>query len=137
MPRPVKEDPRDRFKTFRFTEAELARLEARARASGRTVSSYARMLILDGHARDDPEEGLPEATTKGRTVMPVRAPAPAGIAARRTSEAVRRLAEEMRRIGVNLNQIAHRMNEQRIPPPRELTMLLDQIRAYVRQVYEP
>jgi hypothetical protein len=54
---------------------------------------------------------------------------------RRPSEeyALRRLAEEMRRVGVNLNQIARRMNEQRTPPPRELTMLLDDIRAYVGQ----
>jgi hypothetical protein len=43
----------------------------------------------------------------------------------------------MRKVGVNLNQIARRMNEQRIPPPHELTMVLDEIRTYVRQVQEP
>ena len=29
------------------------------------------------------------------------------------------------------------MNELRIPPPRELVMLLDEIRTYVRQAREP
>jgi hypothetical protein len=135
MPRPVKDDPRDRFKTFRFTEAELARLEARARASRRTVSSYVRMLVLDGHARDGPDGDRPAAVPQGKTGPP--AVAPVGVAQRRTSDAMRRLAEEMRRVGVNLNQIARRMNEQRTPPPRELTMLLDQIRAYVREAREP
>ena len=51
--------------------------------------------------------------------------------------AARALAEQLRRVGVNLNQIARRMNEQSIPPPPELGMLLDEIRAYVRQVREP
>src|ERR1043165_7518052 len=47
MPRPLKEDPRDVFKTFRFTHAEVTRLEGRARASGRNLSSYVRMLLLE------------------------------------------------------------------------------------------
>jgi hypothetical protein len=46
------------------------------------------------------------------------------------------LAEQMRKVGVNLNQIARRMNEQRSPPPRQLTVLLDEIRSYVRQARE-
>lgn len=117
MPRPVKDDPRDRFKTFRFSEAEINRLQARARASGRTLSSYVRRVLLDSQA---------EAAGGGN---PLR-----GVPRRPSEEyALRRLAVELRRVGVNLNQIARRMNEQRIPPPRELTMLLDDIRGYVRQ----
>jgi hypothetical protein len=130
MPRPVKDDPRDRFKTFRFTEAEVTRLQARARASGRTLSSYVRRVLLDSQAEAAGEAvgsgnpgGLP-GKGRGRKSAP-----------RRPGEeyALRRLAEELRRVGVNLNQIARRMNEQRTPPPRELTMLLDDIRAYVGQ----
>jgi DNA-binding transcriptional MerR regulator len=117
MPRPVKEDPRDCFKTFRFTEAEITRLEGRARAAGRTLSAYVRMTLLDR-----PEDRAGPASTAG---------------ARRFDRRERMLAEQMRKVGVNLNQIAHRMNEQRIPPPRELTMLLDEIRHYVRQAREP
>jgi hypothetical protein len=134
MPRPVKDDPRDRFKTFRFTEAEVARLEARARASGRTLSSYVRRMLVDGNA-----EAAAEAAASRKADAGTGNGNPKNSAPRRPGGdyAIRRLAEEMRRVGVNLNQIARRMNEQRIPPPRELTMLLDDIRAYVRQVREP
>jgi hypothetical protein len=134
MPRPVKDDPRDRFKTFRFTEAEVARLEARARASGRTLSSYVRRMLVDGHA-----ETAAEAAGHANPDARAGNGYPKNSAPRRPGGdyAIRRLAEEMRRVGVNLNQIARRMNEQRIPPPRELSMLLDDIRAYVRQVREP
>ena len=131
MPRPVKDDPRDRFKTFRFSEAEITRLQARARASGRTLSSYVRRVLLDSQAEaagsGNPEGGLPT-NDQGRITAP-----------RRPGEeyALRRLANELRRVGVNLNQIARRMNEQRIPPPRELTMLLDDIRVYVRRAQQP
>jgi Bacterial mobilisation protein (MobC) len=123
MPRPVKDDPRDRFKTIRFSEAEITRLQARA--SGRTLSSYVRRVLLESAAEAVNEagpDGEPSATGRGRITAP-----------RRPGEeyALRRLAEEMRRVGVNLNQIARRMNEQRTPPPRELTMLLDDIRSYV------
>jgi Bacterial mobilisation protein (MobC) len=127
MPRPAKDDPRDRFKTFRFTEAEITRLQARARASGRTLSSYVRRVLLDSQAEaagsGNPADGLP-GNGRGRKTR-----------SRRPGQeyALHRLAEEMRRVGVNLNQIARRMNEQRTPPPRELTMLLDDIRAYVGQ----
>lgn len=47
MPRPIKDDPRDCFKTFRFTEAEVTRLETRARASGVSLSAYVRGKVLD------------------------------------------------------------------------------------------
>jgi hypothetical protein len=134
MPRPVKDDPRDRFKTFRFTEAEIARLEARARASGRTLSSYVRRVLLDGQA-----EAAGEAAGSRNPDAGAGNGHPTNTAPRRPGGdyAIRRLAEEMRRVGVNLNQIARRMNEQRTPPPRELTMLLDDIRAYVRKAREP
>src|ERR1700692_2493234 len=134
MPRPVKDDPRDRFKTFRFTEAEVARLEARARASGRTLSSYVRRMLVDGNAEA-------AAGAAGHANPDARAGNghPKNSAPRRPGGdyAIRRLAEEMRRVGVNLNQIARRMNEQRIPPPRELTMVLDEIRTYVREARCP
>jgi hypothetical protein len=140
MPRPIKDDPRDCFKTFRFTEAEIARLEARARATGRTLSSYVRMAVLDGHGweaasggRAEPE-AVPVRRGRKRQAHPLSAEA-AGLPGE--DFATLMLAEQMRRVGVNLNQIAKRMNEQRIPPPRELTRLLAEIRAYVRQVNEP
>ena len=57
MPRPVKDDPRDRFKTFRFTEAEIARLHKQARASGRTLSSYVRTILLNGQGPDTASNG--------------------------------------------------------------------------------
>ena len=63
MPRPAKDDPRDRFKTFRFTEAEITRLQARARASGRTLSSYVRRVLLESQAEaagsGNPADALP------------------------------------------------------------------------------
>ena len=119
MPRPVKEDPRDCFKTFRFTQAEATRLEGRARAAGRSLSAYVRLLLLE-------RPGGEEATGPAHRDSP-HAP----------DRRQRILAEQMRKVGVNLNQIARRMNEQRIPPPRELVMVLDEIRTYVRQVRYP
>ncbi len=121
MPRPVADDPRDCFKTFRFTARELTRIEARARANGQTVSTYARAAIL---GRGDPEAAA--TAPRASSTTPPRAGA-----------AARMLTDQIRRIGTNLNQIAHRMNELRIPPPRELTMLLDDIRALVRKAREP
>lgn len=120
MPRPVKDDPRDCFQTFRFTEGEITRLRARARASGRSLSAYVRMILLEAQ-----EPGLgghqPQRERRGQLS---------------DQPAVQALAEQMRRVGVNLNQIAHRMNEQRSPPPRELIPVLSEIRAYVRRAHE-
>ena len=127
MPRPTKENRRDRFKSFRFNDAEIARLRARARAAGCTLSSYVRARLLEAPG---PEPGPVER----RKVHALSAEAT------RRSEADfgrRALAEQMRRVGVNLNQIAKRMNAERIPAPRELTSLLNDIRAYVRQAREP
>ena len=142
MPRPVKDDPRDRFKTFRFTQAEITRLQGRARAEGMTFSNYVRTRALD-LPRTDPWSGASEDLPGSRTRVTGTYGA-ASFAAnergagdrRRPSFAIRSLAEQLRRIGVNLNQIAHRMNELRIPPPRELTMVLDEIRDYVRKIRE-
>jgi hypothetical protein len=133
MPRPVKDDPRDRFKTFRFTEAEIARLEGRARASGRTLSSYVRRALLDGRA-----EAAAEAADSRKSDAGAGNGHPNNRAPRRPGGdyAIRRLAEEMHRVGVNLNQIARRMNALGIPPPRELTMAIDDIRTYVRRARE-
>jgi hypothetical protein len=126
MPRPAKDDPRDCFKSFRFTEAEIGRLEARARASGLTLSAYVRGKIFDPSDSDatpgaDPLRTHPEGSPRRR----------------RADYATRMLAEQLRRVGTNLNQIAHRMNEQRIAPPRELTLVLDKIRALVREARVP
>src|ERR1041385_1188536 len=127
MPRPAKDDPRDCFRSFRFTEAEITRLNARARAAGQTLSSYVRDRILD-HP-EEPEEAAQAAAPWG-TERLRRDPKPT----RPINQlAARLLAEKLRRVGVNLNQIAHRMTELRLPPPRELTMLLDEIRDYVRE----
>ena len=122
MPRPVKDDPRDCFKSFRFTVAEITRLEARARASGLTLSAYVRGKVFDPSDSDAAPGADPRRTPDG-----------AGPRRSRSDYATRMLAEQLRRVGTNLNQIAHRMNEQRIPPPRELTLVLDKIRALVRE----
>ena len=136
MPRPIKDDPRDCFKSFRFTGAEVTRLEARARASGQTLSAYVRDRVLETSSVGSHGEG---------DLDPVRHPAGSpkdgvrstGNGWGRTQQiAARLLADQLRRVGTNLNQIAHRMNELRIPPPRELVMLLDEIRTYVRQARE-
>jgi Bacterial mobilisation protein (MobC) len=149
MPRPVKDDPRVKFKTFRFTEAEVTRLQARAKGSGQTLSSYVRARLLEGSTREEapPQDALsePPRTLRGKYDAYWRmrqtgiegSGSPADTAPRTSVPKSRILAEQLRRVGVNLNQIAHRMNELRIPPPRELTMVLDEIRTYVRQVREP
>ena len=141
MPRPVKDDPRDRFKSFRFTAGEITRLEARARAAGRTLSDYVRARIFDGHDHG-PVAGhgvdggaLGPRRRASKKHPPDGSPSPPGIAGH-DGFALRMLAEQMRKVGVNLNQIARRMNEQRSPPPRQLTVLLDEIRSYVRQARE-
>jgi hypothetical protein len=121
MPRPVKDEPRDCFKTFRFTEAELVRLEGRAQARGQTLSAYIRSLVLEPLATGT---AAAEITKKAHT--PVR-----------NDHDRQALAEQMRRVGTNLNQIARRMNERRIEPPRELTNVLSEIRTLVRQAREP
>ncbi len=129
MPRPLKEDPRDCFKTFRFTASEVTRLEARARARGQTLSNLVRSTLL----RPEPGEALAEASPEGNVSgAGQRGTRPSSLAAQATQV----LIDQVRRLGVNLNQIAHRMNELRIPPPRELTLVLDEIRALVRQARE-
>jgi hypothetical protein len=129
MPRAVKDDPRDCFKTFRFTAGEVTRLEARARARGQTLSTFVRTALL---GRDEPETGV--SWGPGRIPSAAETPPPQ---ARRLDPAMRVLIDQVRRVGTNLNQIAHRMNELRIPPPRELTLILDEIRGLVRKVREP
>ena len=131
MPRPVKEDPRDCFKTFRFTAAEVTRLESRAHARGQTLSSYVRATMLGRDALDGPESTLSSAAStarRSRSRSFHSSPAEA---------TYRILIDQVRRVGTNLNQITHRMNELRIPPPRELTLVLDEIRRLVRKAREP
>lgn len=122
MPRPLKEDPRDCFKTFRFTASEITRLENRARARGQTLSTLVRSVLL----RPEPEE-------TGVTSNGQNGAYPATEPTYRAAHATRILIDQVRRLGVNLNQIAHRMNERRTPPPRELILVLDEIRAVVRK----
>ena len=142
MPRPLTDDPRDCFTSFRFTQAEITRLRARARASGQTLSAYVRGLVLaagqgeaarsqaEPHSRPNPAS-WPAAEIGGPSRPMLDAPVRP-----RDRLAAHLLSEQMRRVGVNLNQIARRMNEQQIPPPPELTMVLDDIRTYVRQARE-
>jgi hypothetical protein len=121
MPRPLKDDPRDHFKTFRFTEAEIARLESRARASGQTLSAYVRSVLLE--LRRPLRVGAGEADA----VVPRPSHSPAALA----------LAEQIRRVGVNLNQVASRLNERRHPVPPGIPALVEEIRSFVRQVRTP
>jgi hypothetical protein len=111
MPRPPKADPRDRFVSFRCTEAEVTRLHSRAHAAGMSVSDYARHVLLGGNG------------------AAVSASPPSIIA----NPDARALADQVRRVGVNVNQIAHRLNEHRMILPPNLSDLLEEIRAYVRQ----
>ncbi len=127
MSRPTKENRRDRFKSFRFNDAEIARLRARARAAGRTLSSYVRARLLEA---PEPENG-PARRHRAHALSAEATGPPDADFARRA------LAEQIRRVGVNLNQIAKRMNADRRPPPRELSSVLEDIRAYVRQAREP
>ena len=168
MPRKYKNDPRTEFKTFRFTAAELTRLENRARARRQGLSAYVRAVLF---AKDDSEDVHTTVPQKTATIAPppsspVPKEQPGGristyvrgvllrtarksstnvsnsaepvedypvTRARRSTASERVLTDQLRRVGTNLNQIAHRMNERRIPPPRELTMALDEIRDLVRQ----
>ena len=173
MPRRYKEDPRTFFKTFRFTAAELTRLENRARARRQDVSEYVRGVLFsreDDAVEAAPSHGQTSAIAERRKRPPPITPAPspkrsistyvrgllfdpgsgAGKATRpaepeeeydvgrlrRASASERILIDQLRKVGTNLNQIAHRMNERRIPPPRELTLTLDEIRDLVRQARE-
>lgn len=133
MPRPVKENPRDCFMSFRFTEVEITRLHARARASGQTPSAYVRGRLFDTWEGDaEPPAG--GELGLGDRGQPSGTADPAPPRTRPINQsALRLLIDQLRRVGTNLNQIAHRMNELRIPPPRDLVMVLDEIRAYVRQ----
>jgi hypothetical protein len=110
MPRPKKDDPRDVNLTIRFSTAEIVDLEQRARAAGCSVAAYTRQAVF------------------GAAIETATRPA-------RVSDelAARELAVQVQRVGVNLNQIVRRMNEDHTPPPRDLMMVLDEIRAYVRQ----
>lgn len=98
MPRRHKADPRDRYVSFRCTEAEVTRLQGRAVRAGMSLSDYARHVLL---MKDAPSAHTPAYATI-------------------ENPATRLLAEQVRRVGVNINQIAHRMNELRIPPPGDL-----------------
>jgi Bacterial mobilisation protein (MobC) len=138
MPRRYKADPRTYFKTFRFSAAEITRLENRARARRQGLSEYVRATLFAKDETSDTEAQPASGAfarnqaKRGHDLEDY----PVG-RAQRGGYATRVLIDQLRRIGTNLNQIAHRMNERRTPPPRELTMLLDDIRAYVRQAREP
>lgn len=175
MPRRYKDDPRTFFKTFRFTAAELTRLENRARARRQGLSAYVRGALFsrdDDEAATDtrPAGSSPDKAKRQPPTKPAITPGrkgsvstyvrgllfgkndtgKAGKAARpaepaeeydvgrlrRASASERILIDQLRKVGTNLNQIAHRMNERRIPPPRELTLTLDEIREIVRQARE-
>jgi hypothetical protein len=186
MPRRYKADPRTYFKTFRFTAAELTRLESRARARRQGLSAFVRAVLFSGNDGEElnthvtaPRQGRgtnpaipgpPEppsikgrlrssrqgistyvravlfgaqasaggtpSRTKPRGAQTGEASEDYPIAASRRTSADRLLIDQLRRVGTNLNQIAHRMNERRIPPPRELTMTLDEIRDIVRRARE-
>lgn len=126
MPRSAyKADPRTYFKTFRFTAAELTRLENRARARRQSLSTYVRATLFDRDEGAAPE-GKPALEPADYPVQRSRA----------STGRDRSLTNQLRKIGTNLNQIAHRMNERHIPTPRDLPMLLDQIRDIVRQARE-
>jgi hypothetical protein len=88
MARPQKQatDKRPRVVSFRMTEEEHARLEAKAREAGQPIGEYAR-----------------QAAEGGRIVA-------------RVSRVDFALTDQIRRLGVNLNQIAKHVNAGRSPP---------------------
>lgn len=97
---------------FRVNGVEASTLRRRAQASGRTLSEFARAVLL------------------GETSIDIKAARTLNAEA---AEVARALTEQVRRVGVNLNQIARRMNELRTPPPPDFEALLRDIRRYVRE----
>jgi hypothetical protein len=122
------DDPLDRYMRFRVTETEGARLMRQAEAQSMTFSEFARQQLLRSKRQ----------TRRGQST-PEEGPVPPLMA----DSEVRSLAFQMQKVGVNLNQIVKAMHSFRRPPPPELTQLLGEIRAYVRQAqklptrYEP
>lgn len=120
MPRPCKDDPRDWNFTLRLSVAERARLEREAGGCGITLAAYARRRLFQDAATEVAMPGIVTGTDEAAT-------SPA------TQIAVLALSEQIRRAGVNLNQIARRMNEYRQVTPDELYVVLDELRACLRQ----
>jgi hypothetical protein len=105
----------------------LTRLEGRARTRRQSLSAYVRATLF---GREDADSAPRQAGSGPGGDVAEYAVATGQRAAERS------LTNQLRKVGTNLNQIARRMNERQIPPPRELTMLLDQIRDLVRQAHE-
>ena len=95
---------------IQLTTAERAEIERRAKATGNTLSDFARIVLLSD----------------------LKAPAPPA----RDSEAINALAFQLSKIGTNLNQLAKVANETRaLPREAELKAVTDKIVAALDKVY--
>ncbi len=93
---------RTAFVGFQVTPAERAELERRAAKAGRSLSDFARIVLLSD----------------------LKDPAPA----ERDPEALRALAFQLSKIGTNLNQLAKVANERRaLPREAEFRSVADQV----------
>lgn len=87
---------RSERRTYRFTQDELAKLEADARAAGMTAPSYVRHLLTGGKA--------PRAVRRPPVEL----------------ETLRVLLGRIGKVGGNINQMAHKANTLNLLPPLEV-----------------
>ncbi len=111
---PAKEDAGERRTSaikVQLTPSERQELDGRAAATGRTLSDFARIVLLSD----------------------LKAPAPSA----RDPRAIRALAVELARVGNNVNQLAHIANERRaLPRERDLKDVAERIIAALDKVME-
>lgn len=112
MARRSKEDGGERHTAFvgvHLTPSQHAELERRAALAGRSVSEFARIVLLSD----------------------LKSPAPAA----RDPAALRTLAVEITRVGTNVNQMAKIANETRsLPHERQLREVASLIKATLEKV---
>jgi hypothetical protein len=143
MPRPKKSPTEARTEKLqiRVSAGEHLAIAEQAAAAGLTVTDYVRAVVLSGaaaHWRRAARETLrKEGTPVPATTRAAIAKLAKGGKQRRSLLRPRAMDpttfHELRRQGVNLNQIAHRMNALDLPPPAELTEVLERIRAIIAQ----
>ena len=107
---------RNRVIRYRVTDEELARITALADTEGFSLSKFSRTRALCDRILSE--------------VVTTPEPAPGEI-----SPGDRLIADQIRRVGINLNQIAHVQNMLRVPAPKELGLLLLEIRRYMDVVW--
>ena len=112
MARLRKDDTGERrtaFVGFYVTPAEQAELVERAASVGRSLSDFARIVLLSDLKRPAPNA--------------------------RDPRSIKALAAEIARVGNNLNQLARIANERRaVPPERELRDVAELVKSAISKV---